>query len=111
MKIIDILIAAKEYYLCNTEESDDRNMGMCHALKVIIVRVCEPKRHLLYYRDLFGNIPEFNGEFLGSDLTLPTGVDFWWLNTLTEPRIKAFDTLISIYSDEEHKDLEYDTDK
>lgn len=58
------------------------------------------------YAAIKDNIPEFNSGFFGCNPLL-TGLDFWWDNRLTEPRIKAFNDLIKLYSCDERKDIPF----
>lgn len=101
MKVYDVIKNAKEIYM--TEIDCGGYTGMCWCLKVAVTRGMDFKEKNRKghpsYKDLVANIPEFCPEFFGRPKIAQPGLDFWWDNKETQPRLDAFDVLEDIYKE------------
>lgn len=86
--ILDILIRAKEIYMCWDYK------GMCSCISASITREFGEQHSWYQSSDIQKFIPEFNVEFL--EATTPEYV-FWWHVTDRQSRLNAFDKLIECY--------------
>lgn len=108
MKVYDVVRNAKETYI--NEISHGSYPGMCWCLKVAATRGMDFKEKNRKghpsYKDLVANIPEFRPEFFGRPKIAQPGLDFWWDNKETQPRLDAFNVLEDIYK-ESVREFEY----
>lgn len=86
--VLDILIRAKEIYMCCSYR------GMCSCISTSITQEFDAQSYWYQSSDIQKFIPEFNVEFL--EATTPD-FPFWWHISDKQSRLNAFDKLIECY--------------
>lgn len=98
-EILKCLKVSKENYILDTIEGDGLNRGMCYHIWAYIE---DYTGRDIPYEQLKRYIPEFTYEFSGSARGTNSNSTraYWWPCKERKPRIKFFDKLIKIYSED-----------